>query len=176
MGKGYGLIFSVFWFSGKKNRSVTFLPDRTTKAGGAKSEKIPRWEKYRCTALLQFCYAPLHLNNSKISSWVKSNLARLEIRHSVILPLMGRVLWLGNVVMIYQKLFVILAPVWMLNHSDFKKYCKRNKILKRPRMEAVIGQWIHLCLPSCGAGFEYQAHNLRFFQFLIELWSEQDEN
>ena len=43
-------------------------------------------------------------------------------------------------------------------------------------MEAVIAQWIHLCLPSCGPGFEYQAHHLRFFHFVIELSSEQDEN
>ena len=34
---------------------------------------------------------------------------------------------------------------------------------------AAIAQWIGLRLPSCCPGFKYQAHNLRFFQFIFEL-------
>ena len=40
---------------------------------------------------------------------------------------------------------------------------------------AAIAPWFRLHLPSCGPGFISQAHNLRFFQSVIELWCEKDE-
>ena len=37
--------------------------------------------------------------------------------------------------------------------------------------------WFRLRLPSCGPGFEYQAHHLCFFQFvLLKLYRENNEN
>ena len=42
---------------------------------------------------------------------------------------------------------------------------------------AVIAPWFHLHLPSCGLGFESQAHKLVFFQFvLLKLSWEMNEN
>ena len=41
---------------------------------------------------------------------------------------------------------------------------------------AAIAPWFCLCLPSCGPGFESQAVHLCFFQFVIDLWCEKDEN
>ena len=34
---------------------------------------------------------------------------------------------------------------------------------------AAIAPWFRLHLPSCGPGFESQAHHLRFFQFVLKL-------
>ena len=34
---------------------------------------------------------------------------------------------------------------------------------------AAIAQWIHLRLPSCGPGFESQAHQLCFYRFIFKL-------
>ena len=42
---------------------------------------------------------------------------------------------------------------------------------------AAIAPWFHLRLQSCGPGFEYQAHHLCFFQFvLLKLYRENNEN
>ena len=42
---------------------------------------------------------------------------------------------------------------------------------------AAIAPWFCLRLPSCGPGFESQAHHLRFFQFvLLKLYRENNEN
>ena len=41
---------------------------------------------------------------------------------------------------------------------------------------AAIDLWFRLCLPSCGPRFESQALHLRFFQLVIVLWFEKDEN
>ena len=41
---------------------------------------------------------------------------------------------------------------------------------------AAIAPWFCLHLPSCGPGFEFQAHHLRFFQFVLKLYREKDEN
>ena len=41
---------------------------------------------------------------------------------------------------------------------------------------AAIAPWFCLRLPSCGPGFESQALHLCFFQFVIDLWCEKDEN
>ena len=42
---------------------------------------------------------------------------------------------------------------------------------------AAIAPWFCLHLPSCGPGFESQAHHLCFFQFiLLKLYRENDEN
>ena len=42
---------------------------------------------------------------------------------------------------------------------------------------AAIAPWFRLCLPSCGPGFESQAHHLCFFQFvLLKLYRENNEN
>ena len=44
-------------------------------------------------------------------------------------------------------------------------------------MVAAIAQWFRLRLPSCGPGFESQAHHLRFFQFvLLKLLLELEKN
>ena len=40
---------------------------------------------------------------------------------------------------------------------------------------AALAQWIRLRLPSCGPGFESQAHP-GFFQFVNKLWCVKDEN
>ena len=32
---------------------------------------------------------------------------------------------------------------------------------------AAMAPWFRLCLPSCGPGFESQAHHLRFLQFTL---------
>ena len=42
---------------------------------------------------------------------------------------------------------------------------------------AAIAPWFCLRLPSCGPGFESQAHHLRFFQFvLMKLYRDNNEN
>ena len=42
---------------------------------------------------------------------------------------------------------------------------------------AAIAPWFRLRLPSCGPGFESQAHHLCFFQFvLLKLYQENNEN
>ena len=42
---------------------------------------------------------------------------------------------------------------------------------------ATIAPWFCLRLPSCGSGFESQAHHLRFFQFvLLKLYQGNNEN
>ena len=42
---------------------------------------------------------------------------------------------------------------------------------------AAIAQWFHQLLSSCGRGFESEAHQLCFFQFLLlKLWWAKDEN
>ena len=41
---------------------------------------------------------------------------------------------------------------------------------------AAIAPWFRLRLPSCGPGFESQAHHLRFFQFVLKLYQEKNEN
>ena len=42
---------------------------------------------------------------------------------------------------------------------------------------AAIAPWFRLRLPSCGPGFESQAHHLRFFQFgLLKLYQENNKN
>ena len=42
---------------------------------------------------------------------------------------------------------------------------------------AAIAPWYRLRLPSCGPGFESQAHHLRFFQFvLLKLLLELEKN
>ena len=45
------------------------------------------------------------------------------------------------------------------------------------RIIKVIALWYCLCLPSCGCGFESEAHQLHYFQFvLLELLWGMDEN
>ena len=45
------------------------------------------------------------------------------------------------------------------------------------RIIKVIALWYCLCLPSCGCGFESEAHQLHYFQFvLLKLLWEMDEN
>ena len=39
---------------------------------------------------------------------------------------------------------------------------------------SAIAQWIRLCLPYCCPGFNAK-HNIYAFQFLFELWWEQEE-
>ena len=39
-----------------------------------------------------------------------------------------------------------------------------------------IAPWFCLSLASCGPGFKSQALHLHFFQFVIDLWCEKDEN
>ena len=39
-----------------------------------------------------------------------------------------------------------------------------------PIRGATVVQWIQLRLPSCHPGFESQAHHLRFYQIIFELW------
>ena len=34
---------------------------------------------------------------------------------------------------------------------------------------AAIAPWFHLGIPSCGPGFESQAHHLCFFEFVLKL-------
>ena len=42
---------------------------------------------------------------------------------------------------------------------------------------AAIAPWFHLRLPSCGPGFDSQAHHLRFFQFvLLKLYRGNGKN
>ena len=41
---------------------------------------------------------------------------------------------------------------------------------------AAIAPWFCLRLPSCGPRFESQAHNLSFFQFVLKLLREKNEN
>ena len=41
---------------------------------------------------------------------------------------------------------------------------------------AAIAPWFRLRLPSCGPGFESQAHHLCFFQFVLKLKREKNEN
>ena len=43
-------------------------------------------------------------------------------------------------------------------------------------VKPAIVPWFHLRLPSCGPGIESQELHLRFFQFVIDLWCEKDEN
>ena len=56
----------------------------------------------------------------------------------------------------------------ILSESAFN----RKNILK---WGAAIAQWIHLCLPSCCPGFNAE-HNIYAFQFIFELWREQEVN
>ena len=37
---------------------------------------------------------------------------------------------------------------------------------------AAIAQWFHLCIPSCGPGFEFQAHYRNFFNLYYRNWNE----
>ena len=50
--------------------------------------------------------------------------------------------------------------------------------MKRYRTEQNINApWFRLCLPSCGPGFESQAHHLRFFSIcIIEIVMKSNEN
>ena len=49
--------------------------------------------------------------------------------------------------------------------------------LKSEMGVAAIAPWFRLHLPSCGPGFESQAHHSSFFQFvLVKLYQESDEN
>ena len=41
---------------------------------------------------------------------------------------------------------------------------------------AAIAPWFRLRLSSCGPGFESQAHHLCFFQFVLKLYWEKNEN
>ena len=41
---------------------------------------------------------------------------------------------------------------------------------------AAIAPWFCLRLPSCGPGFESQAHHLSFFQFVLKLLREKNKN
>ena len=41
---------------------------------------------------------------------------------------------------------------------------------------AAIAPWFHLRLPSCGPWFKSQAHHLCFFQFVLKLKREKNEN
>ena len=41
---------------------------------------------------------------------------------------------------------------------------------------AAIAPWFCLHLPSCGPGFESQAHHLCFFQFVLKLEQEKNKN
>ena len=45
----------------------------------------------------------------------------------------------------------------------------KNSNAKKKERGAAIAQWIHLRLPSCCPGFESQAHNLHFYEFIFEL-------
>ena len=48
---------------------------------------------------------------------------------------------------------------------------------KQKMMVAAIAPWFRLRLPSCGPGFESQAHYLCFFQFiLLKLYQENNKN
>ena len=56
-------------------------------------------------------------------------------------------------------------------HHDFNYH----KVLIKGGRHA-IALWFCLRLPSWGTGFESQAHHLCFFQFVLELWPEKNEN
>ena len=54
---------------------------------------------------------------------------------------------------------------------------KHHPILHSCKNWNKIAPWFRLRLPSCGPGFESQAHHLRFFQFvLLKLYRENNEN
>ena len=63
-----------------------------------------------------------------------------------------------------------------------RKKAKKEKInerkVYRQTQHCRIGQLLLLSgsFPSCCPGFESQAQYLRFFQFVIEMWCEKDEN
>ena len=42
--------------------------------------------------------------------------------------------------------------------------------------EAAIAPWFCLRLPSCGPGFESQAHHLCFIQFVLKLKRKKNKN
>ena len=41
---------------------------------------------------------------------------------------------------------------------------------------AAIAPWFRLRLPSCDPRFKSQAHHLHFFQFVLKLYREKNEN
>ena len=47
---------------------------------------------------------------------------------------------------------------------------------KLSHLMAAIAPWFRLRLPSCSPGFESQAHHLRFFQFVLKLYRENNKN
>ena len=74
-----------------------------------------------------------------------------------------------------QNHFIIIAISSFFMSANKKESCLRV---------ATIAKRIRLCLPSCIPGFESQAHHLRLYQFIIDLfyefflfvWCEKDEN
>ena len=64
--------------------------------------------------------------------------------------------WIGMRVIWYGK-----QPLCQLCHFTLLK----NGLIG----VATIAPWFRLRLPSCGPGFESQAHHLRFFQFVLKL-------
>ena len=56
------------------------------------------------------------------------------------------------------------------NAIYWAKYCCGNIILYKTSgltFKMVVAPWFRLRLPSCGLGFESQAHHLCFFQFSL---------
>ena len=56
-------------------------------------------------------------------------------------------------------------------------YVKQVRIRFKFLGVAAIAPWFCLRLPSCGLGFESQAHHLLFFQFvLLKMYRENNKN
>ena len=58
---------------------------------------------------------------------------------------------------------------WLQTNILRRNSKKINAKLKIGPRVAAIAQWIHLRLPSRRPGFEYQTHQLRFYQIIFDL-------
>ena len=58
---------------------------------------------------------------------------------------------------------------WLQTNILRRNSKKINAKLKIGTRVAAIAQWIHLRLPSRRPGFEYQTHQLRFYQIIFDL-------
>ena len=52
----------------------------------------------------------------------------------------------------------------------------RGLITKNTYWVAATAPWFCLHLPSCSPGLESQAHHLHFYQFVLKLYQEKNEN
>ena len=66
--------------------------------------------------------------------------------------------------MLNKKLKILLLD-HLTGRRRWAHYVQLGKRLSV--LVAAIALWFRLCLPSCGPGFESQAHHLRFFQFVL---------